>query len=56
MCENCGCQTDFRTSYTCSRCGESFCIDCRLPEYHNCTESIPRKWSNYVQNVKKLSI
>ena len=54
MCDYCTCQTEPETEYTCSRCGGAFCIDCRLPEEHECVDQIPRSWPNYIQNVKRL--
>ncbi|WP_418286758.1 AN1-type zinc finger domain-containing protein [Halorubrum sp. DTA46] len=34
-CEVCG-EAD-SMPYTCSRCGETYCVSHRLPEYHECT-------------------
>jgi hypothetical protein len=54
MCKYCGCETDFLTGYVCSRCGETYCIDCRMPEVHKCEKQLERTWSNYAMNVKRM--
>ena len=35
-CKNCGKTTPFE--FICSHCNKEFCVDCRLPETHNCEE------------------
>ncbi len=49
-CYFCGCQIK-GLSYTCRRCGETFCSDHRLPEYHNCTGL----WHSYTKSSKDYS-
>lgn len=36
-CPECGTATD--TLYDCPDCGDEFCVDCRLPQDHECPEN-----------------
>jgi len=41
-------------AFKCHHCGESFCVDCRLPEEHKCQSVEVRSWHNFAENVLKL--
>jgi len=38
VCTECG--DEVGTTYDCSDCGEAFCVDCRLPDDHDCDAQI----------------
>ncbi|WP_367279185.1 AN1-type zinc finger domain-containing protein [Methanosarcina sp.] len=53
-CQCCGEQIEIM-AFKCKRCGELFCVDCRLPEIHDCSVVIVQKWEIFAVNRKKLT-
>jgi hypothetical protein len=47
-CANCE-KTIELLPFTCTCCGKRYCLDCRMPDGHNC-EPHSRNWSAYLDN------
>ncbi len=52
ICENCGKEIK-SLPFKCKRCNKVLCVDCRLPEQHEC-KTIKRSWEEYAEYQKKF--
>lgn len=50
-CEHCGLERKGGFSFTCTRCGMVLCVDCRVPELHNCVAVVWEFTDKYAKHT-----